>query len=375
MPNQTQLTKKLIESIKLNGKKQVEVIDKAEPVLRVITYPNKTSFVARVCWRRKRYSQTLGTFPCLSIPKARQLAAQFKLGIQTGEFNQYAHVSLREFARKHYAPWAIANNKTGHECVRRLENIILPVLGDLALGQIGRLDICNFLDTRATTVKPATVNRDHSLLSSVFRLAIEKGYMAENKSPLKGIKQMEEKNANQKKLPPDEKLKSLIALCHSLPDEQFGCDLILLLLYTGLRVSEALALKKEHIASDLSSFRVEENKSDRAIQLPLNSEARKVVRQCIKNSWNDYLFPSPIKKDRAMVAPRRLLKKLTTQAGIEEFGFHYCRAIFCSIVAKTNVHIASKLLNHSDIKVTDRYVYHTDEVMTSASELVVEHLK
>ena len=87
---------------------------------------------------------------------------------------------------------------------------MLPKLGNLQLGRVGRLDIMDLLDTRAKQVKPSTVNRDHSLLSSIFRLAIEKGYIEENKSPVKGIKQRAENNANKKTLPNHTQLKALM---------------------------------------------------------------------------------------------------------------------------------------------------------------------
>lgn len=375
MANKVQLTKKYIESIKPENKKQVEIIDQAEPVLRVIAYANKTSFVGRVWWQGRRYCKTFGTFPYLPIPKARQLAAQFKLSIQTGEYHQSAKITLNEFITKHYAPWVISNNKTGQEYLRRLASFVLPKLGNLQLGHIGRLDIMDLLDKRAQQVKPSTVNRDHSLLSSVFRLAIEKGYIEENKSPVKGIKQRAENNANKKTLPNHTQLKTLISKCESMPEEQFGCDLILLLIYSGLRVSEALSLRRHDIADDICSFRLIDNKSKRPVQLPLNTEAQKIVKRCLANSWNDFLFPSPVNKDTAMTAPRRLLALLKAESEIKELSFHYFRAVFLSIIARKNIHLASKLANHSNATVTERYIYHTDEVMTSASELVVQHLK
>jgi integrase len=258
--------------------------------------------------------------------------------------------------------------------LRRLASFVLPKLGNLQLGRIGRLDIMDLLDTRAKQVKPSTVNRDHSLLSCVFSLAIEKGYIEESKSPTKGIKKRAENNTNKKILPSHTQLKALMNKCTSMPEEKFGCDLILLLIYTGLRVSEALSLRRCDIAEDVKSFRLIENKSKRPIQLPLNTEAQKIVRRCLSNTWNDYLFPSPIIKDKPMSAPRRLLALLKNEVGLKEFGFHYCRAIFISIISIKNIHLASKLANHSNSVVTERYIYHTDEVMTSASELVVQHL-
>ncbi|MCF6459172.1 tyrosine-type recombinase/integrase [Pseudoalteromonas sp. MMG024] len=375
MSSKVQLTKKYIESINIEEKKQLEIIDLSEPVLRVIAYANTKSFVARVCWKNQRYCETLGTYPYLPIPKARQLAAQFKLDIQTQNYRKKDSLTLREFINKHYKNWVVVENKTGREYIRRLENIILPALGNKQVGHIGRLDISSFLEKRSMTVKPATVNRDQSLLSSVFSLAVELGFVHESDHPVKGLKKRAENNVNKKNLPSDEQVKSLMNICKNNQGEHLGYSLVLLLIYTGLRVSEALALKKSDIAKDLSSFWVRYNKSDRPIQLPINSEAKKVFEYLINSTWNDYLFPSPVRPNSAMVAPRALLKNMAIKAGISEFGYHYCRAIFCSIVAKQNVHIASKLLNHSDLKVTSRYIYHSDDVMKSASELVVEHFK
>ena len=143
--------------------------------------------------------------------------------------------------------------------------------------------------------------------------------------------------------------------------------------YTGMRLSEALSLKISDIKNDGTIIWIQENKASRPVGLPANSKAQTIIKRLIKATWNDYLFPSPILDNRQMRAPRRLLTKLKNQLKLNEFGFHYCRAIFCTAVAKKNVHMAQKLLNHSDIKTTNLYIYHDDSSLMQATESVVAH--
>jgi len=377
MKNRTQLTKASINSIKLKGKKQQEVIDFTEPALRLIRYENTATFVARVFWRTKRYYKTLGTYPYIPILKARQLAAQFKCDVQTGQYNPKGQISFEDFVYQYYKPHVInvAQNKTALECMQRLETHAFPVLGSIPIGHVGRLDVTTFLNKRAEVVKPSTVNRDQSLLSSVFTLAIDIDFIDENKSPMKGIKKRKENNNHQKKLPTKEQVKSLIELCNNSIGKHVIYDLLLLLIYTGMRVGEALSLRVSDIENEGKLIWLEENKSDRPVGLPANSQAQIILKRLIENTHNDYLFPSPVLGNVPIIAPHRMRYKVMKLLGIKDFGFHYCRAIFCTAVAKKNAHMAQKLLNHSDIKTTNLYIYHDQSDLMEASEAVVEIYK
>ncbi|MDG1732368.1 MAG: integrase family protein [Thalassotalea sp.] len=370
-----QLTKAYIEANKLNITKQHEVTDSQEPALRVIFYANKVSYVARVFWQTKRYYLSIGTYPYVPLPKARQLAAQFKCDVQTGEYNHKGQIKFSDFVYQHFKPRVFATLKynTAYEYMQRLESMVLPTMGDTPMVQVGRSDVINYLDNKSTTLKPSTVNRYHSLFGSVFSLAVEKGFIDENKSPVKCIKKRKENNTHKKVLPSKEQVKALIKFCNSNPNQELGCDLILLLLYTGMRLSEALSLKISDIKNDGTIIWIQENKASRPVGLPANSEAQAIIKRLIKATWNEYLFPSPVLDNRQMGAPRRLLTKLKNQLKLNEFGFHYCRAIFCTAVAKKNVHMAQKLLNHSDIKTTNLYIYHDDSSLMQATESVVAH--
>jgi integrase len=372
MADKVQLTKKVIQSIELSGKNQVEIIDLTEPALRVIKYVNTITFIARVFWKTKRYYTRLGSFPYLSIPKARQLAAQFKRDVQSGEINVYSQMKFKTFIHQHYQPKILSTNKTALESMQRLENYILPAFGDMPLGSITRFDIIALLDERAKVVKPSTVNRYQSLLGSVFSLAVDKGFIDDNKSPLKGIKKRKENNTHKKKLPSKEQVKSLIELCNDNIGQHPVYDLLLLLIYTGMRVSEALSLRKGDIESDGTVIWIEENKADRPFGLPINSQANIVVERLLSATPNEYLFPSHVLKNTPIIPPHRMLHKIIEPLGLSEFGFHYCRAIFCTAVAKNNAHMAQKLLNHSDIKTTNLYIYHDHSTLMEASEAVVD---
>jgi integrase len=372
MAKKVQLTKKVIQSIELAGRNQLEITDLTEPVLRIIKYANSATFIGRVFWKTKRYYIRLGNFPYLSIPTARQMAAQFKADVQSGEFNAYSQMKFKDFIYLHYQPKVLNTNKTALECMQRLENYFIPALGDMALGSITSFDITALLDERALELKPSTVNRYHSLIGSVFSVAIEKGYIDENKSPLKGIKKRKENNTHQKKLPTKDQVKLLISLCNKNIGKHAIYDLLLLLIYTGMRVSEALSLRKGDIEQDGTVIWIEENKSDRPFGLPINSQAKVVVNRLLSNTHNEHLFPSAVLTNKPIIPPHRMLHTILEPLGLSEFGFHYCRAIFCTAVAKNNAHMAQKLLNHSDIKTTNLYIYHDHNTLMEASEAVVD---
>lgn len=368
------LTKAFIESLEQNPNK--EWTDTKEPSLRVIKTRCKVTFIARVFWKRQRYYERIGTFPTISIPKARQIAASLKLDVQLGKYEQIKiGPKFKPFVDGEYRAYILSSIRTGQEYIDKINKVYLPYFGDKYLGRISESDIRRVLQSREQSVSTATVNRDLSAITSVFNFAVNSGVISKEQNPVAHIKKQKESNLNKKQLPSQDKVKEIIRYCENAPLEHYlASRLLLVLLFTGCRRGELLSAKVEYIDFKESTINIPDTKSGHPYKIPLNERAMSILKELSKKTWNSYLFPSALAKGGSMSPPKRFLDKMKADLNIAEFSFHHCRAIFATMVAYENVFLAQQLLNHKDIKTTSRYLYADMESLSQVSQRVADSL-
>ncbi len=113
----------------------------------------------------------------------------------------------------------------------------------------------------AKPVKPATVNRELDTLKSILSKAVEWDYLVD--SPGRGIKRFRVQNKRTRILSEDEQ-RRLLAACERLPKFQ---ALLTLLLITGARISELLALRWEDCQDGYMTFW--QTKSGKVRRIPI----------------------------------------------------------------------------------------------------------
>lgn len=156
---------------------------------------------------------------------------------------------------------------------------------------------------------------------------------------------------------------------------------ILFLLHTGLRFSEAAALKPEDLDFDRSCPYVRvwkgghrgvpgPTKSGRLREVPLTPE---VVQALSEHSADgELLFP---RSDGGMMSPAsaaKYLYRICDHAGIKRHGWHVLRHTFATRLGATGVavHVLKELLGHSSIKMTLRYMHVERESVESTVALI-----
>jgi integrase len=111
-------------------------------------------------------------------------------------------------------------------------------VGAKPIGRIQLADLRPHLDEYAKTHKPATVNRLKAAASSVFRHAVQQGWLTRN--PAAALAHRTENNARTRWLSDDER-KALLTACEASSWPKLKA-LVLVLLGTGCRLGEALSL-------------------------------------------------------------------------------------------------------------------------------------
>jgi len=203
--------------------------------------------------------------------------------------------------------------------------------------------------------RPATINHALDVLNSFFTWAHAEGIVQAN--PTVGIKRVQE----QKNAPKWLDRRELGVLIRAV--QRYGKErdiaLVMILLHTGLRVSEAVALRWEDIVlRERSGFvRVREGKGCKYREVPLNITVRRVL-EIYKGEKNEgWLFPGR-RSGRHITAraAENVLTKYGQLSGID-ITPHMLRHTFGKMLVDSGESLdrVAALMGHSNLNTTARY--------------------
>lgn len=180
-------------------------------------------------------------------------------------------------------------------------------------------------------VAPATINRRLAALSGFFKWAVAQGLAAQNPTAL--VKSVRQARRKPKALDSVQLRRLLRAVQRS--GKLRDIALIELLVGTGLRVSEAVALRRSdvEIGPRSGAVRVRRGKQSVHRVVPLTSEVRRALRVYLEAFPGDDEDPlwvgqrGPL-RDRGAVF--RIVKKYARIAGIDEISPHTFRHTFAT---------------------------------------------
>ena len=228
----------------------------------------------------------------------------------------------------------------------------------------------NFVEHRLRNVSNYTVRRDLADLSSAFNWGVYKNYLLEN--PCRGIK----KPKLTEKLPLFFTEAEFITLLNSITNKDLK-DLIHIAGLTGIRQNDLITLQWNQINFKNHTLtldnRFSQTKSRKVHTLPLNLKALQILtdRQ-LKRDKSEFIFTYnqlPIKQHFISHKFKKLIKK----AGLnQQLTFHSLRHSFGSWLVQKGVPIyqVSKLMTHSDLRVTQIYTHLSEQNLKDAIELL-----
>ena len=205
----------------------------------------------------------------------------------------------------------------------------------------------------------STTNRSLALLKRMFNLAIEEGYMEVN--PARKVKMFSEaENLKERILTEEEERRFLGGCCDHMK------DLVAFALNTGMRLGEILNLKWTNVDLKSGTIKVEFTKSGKTRIVPMNRTLKAMLARPRKRG-EVYVFTNPDSKDRFRET-KRSFKTGCRKAGIEGLRFHDLRHTFASRLVRNGVDIGTvrKLLGHSTLLITKRYVHSDESMLRSA---------
>lgn len=281
-------------------------------------------------------------------------------------------ILLKDFAGE-YLEYSKANKaKRSYERdVLTIEGHVLPIWADHQLSQITPKIIEDYKIKRLETVKAQTVNRELDTIKTMFRSAMEWGYV--KTSPAAFVKKLKSGTPSFRYLSADE-IKKLLEACRCSDNPQLY-PFVVVALNTGMRLGELTALEWKDIDFKRGILRVD-NKEDHHTKnyqvrfIPMNQILAEVLRKIPRRLGSSYVFQ---RKDGTKFRKMRTgFENAVKRAGIPHVRFHDLRHTFAShlVMGGVDIRTVQELLGHKDIRMTMRYSHLAPDHMKNAVRIL-----
>jgi len=339
-------------------------------------YHNQAGKHARYC---------IGKQSKLTVAQAREIGEQLAADVVQGRDVHHekkirkvsalhAHNNtLKAFIKRHYAPWVLANHKSGQDTLKRLA-YAFGFLNDTPLARIDCLTLEKWhSDELARGKKQASINRDIAILKGLLSKAV--AWKVLSGDPLKDFKQRpldKKRRVRFLSEAEEERLRTYLKQRDATAIEGTGVPffkdwltpLVILALNTGLRRGELLNLTWDDIDFSQNLLTVEgrTTKTGQTRHLPLNREAVKVLHDWHSQQNSQGKLPAWVftnDQGKRLYNVRYLWCQLIQGADIERFRFHDLRHHFASILVMNGVdlNMVRELLGHASMSMTLRYAH------------------
>jgi len=206
----------------------------------------------------------------------------------------------------------------------------------------------------------ATINRNVSIISKMFNIAIDNGWTNDNPCTAKKVKPLRVENKVERFLFPEEE-EALINSC--IKEDTYLRPIIITLLHTAMRKGECLSLKwSENIDFKQKSITLYKTKSGKMRRIPMSNTVYNELIKLYNNRKSDYVFTNPITNNRYENI-KKGFKRVCERAGIKNLTPHCLRhsAATKMVFAGIDLAVVQEILGHADIATTMRYSHPVPE--------------
>lgn len=266
-----------------------------------------------------------------------------------------------EFVKETYLPWA-KSHKASYDDDVRITTMLTDVFKDKTLTEIKPVMVEQFKANRCKAGKAlATINRELSVLSKVFTVAIRLEEAESN--PCQNVERFALDNQRVRYLMEDEETR----LFDAIGDDDLLRSVVTVALHTGMRRGEIFGLKWFDVDYERGILQVRKTKTKLNRTVPMNAVVRQVVAAQPKTS--EHVFTS-LRTKKRLVDLKKGFNNAREAAGIPDFQLrdlrHSC-ATRLSDCGEELVTVA-EILGHTDIRMTKRYSHAMHERKRQALE-------
>jgi len=341
----------------------------------LVSKSGRKFFYFRYTFAEKKRSMKIGEFGAMTVPEARKQALALRHQLDQGQDpqahkeEQAAMPTFKDFALTEYLPYAQQHKRTAGADESKLRVHLVPRFGTRKLDTLTLRDIQLYHAEIKSTLSPATANRHLSLLSKLFKLAVQWGRLTKN--PCQGVAKFKENNQRHRYLSADE-IQRMFQAMEAEPNKVIVGALKFLLL-TGIRKEEALQATWDNVDLEQGLLFLPDTKSGRSRHVVLNPKAVAVLREQTRIPGNPYVFPGRV-EGQPINNPIKGFKRILEAAGIENLRIHDLRHSFASLAVNSGATLydVQHLLGHASPQTTQRYAHLADERLRKVSGAVGE---
>ena len=374
------LTKRDIESARYEGHaarcgwSRCVLWDSMLPGFGLRIYPSgKKTFVLFYRAAGRSRFMTLGPYGVLTLDQAHKLAQKKLAEVIDGadplaERQKAARgATMKMLCADYLERHAKPHKKSWEADERRIDRHLVPAWGSRQVISITRADVAALHHDIGKNAAPYEANRTLALLGKMFECAILWGYLPDNATnPARKIKKYHE-HARDRWVTPEEMPKLATAI--NAEPNIYIRSALWLYLFTGLRRSELLNLRRDQIDWTRQELTLPDTKAGRPHYLPLSGPAMAILRQLPVEEGNDYLFPGR-RHGRPLVELKMAWGRIRTDAGVPDVHIHDLRRTVGSWLAQAgnSLHLIGRVLNHSNPSTTAIYARFQNDTVRQALE-------
>ena len=368
--------------------------------------------------KRRRF--TIGDFPTLSADAARALARTRLAEVAAGVDPQAVREAKRlaaartvdELAKSFLADGKVRLQASTIYLYRGLlTRHVLPALGSMPTVDLTTSDVARLHVSLSAT--PTTANQCVRLCSTLFRYAERLGLRPRGSNPATDVSRYRESLKERylqpaelavlwrtletaatqgipaapwrirtvdpkhaKHAPPPRPGKRNVARGTVLRASPVAVAALRLLILTGARKSEVLALRWSEVDLTREALTLDATKTGRSVRM-LSADAVTLLRSVPRIVGSDYVFPSPANPKRPLRDVSRLWDAVRHAAGLEDMRLHDIRHTAASMMLQAGAPLAdvSRAVGHHSTRSTQRYAHAADAGAKRAQSMLADAVR
>lgn len=274
------------------------------------------------------------------------------LGVQPIE-KKYRDMKVRDLLKR-YAK-EITPGKAGADIEEvRIKTLLREPFANLGVLDITTADMQEYVKRRLREVEGSTINRNLSLMSNVFTVAIRTWKVPMKEHPVRDVVRPPENPPRDRRLSAEEE-RALLAEC----DRSRGGylrDAVELAIETALREGELVELQWQNVIFAKRTIRIVRSKNGEGRAVPMSRRAMAILQARNPNN----LEFGPVFPDLKGPALHRAFIRACERAGIEDLTFHDLRHEAISRWAEGNKFSLleiSSMSGHKSLRMLKRYAH------------------
>lgn len=388
------LTKSVVDRVEPPSKGQRFIRDEVLTGFGLrVTPSGAKSFVVEVRVNGRNRRKTLGRYGPLTVEQARRAAQQYLGQVASGidpvaeaKAAKARQVTVREALEDYLSVRKGLKPSTIHDYRRHLRESF-PDWADRPLGSI-RKDAIAERHRQIGERSPARANNAMRVLRAVFNFARGQyeGPNGESLFPENPVDRLSHTRAwyplerrrtfiHRRQLPAWFDAVETVRQSEADSDARSIGDLLLLLLFTGMRRSEGMHLKWEDVDFLDRTLCIPDTKNREPLTLPLSDFLFDLLSQRQEQAEGPYVFPGKGGYG-PLVEPRRHMRRVTELSGVS-FTLHDLRRTFITVAESLDIpyYALKQLVNHKAAgDVTAGYIVTNFERLRGPMQRITDEL-